>query len=102
IRAPSARRGDVQLLRIGWFGADAAAVAPGKTVVIVGDGAVGLCRFLLSVRASTRRQYASVTTRKRVPHRSLIGLLVDRHHSKRDSSTALNGSPERSGCLFCA
>src|SRR5437867_5609821 len=31
------------VLGTGWFGADAAAVAPGKTVAVVGDGAVGLC-----------------------------------------------------------
>src|SRR3954471_12918180 len=30
------------VLGTGWFGAEAAAVAPGKTVVVVGDGAVGL------------------------------------------------------------
>jgi threonine dehydrogenase-like Zn-dependent dehydrogenase len=30
------------VLGTGWFAADAAAVAPGKTVVVVGDGAVGL------------------------------------------------------------
>jgi len=30
----------------GWFGADAAAVAPGKTVAVVGDGAVGLLGVL--------------------------------------------------------
>jgi threonine dehydrogenase-like Zn-dependent dehydrogenase len=34
------------VLGTGWFGADAAAVAPGKTVVVVGDGAVGLCAVL--------------------------------------------------------
>ena len=30
------------VLGTGWFAADAAAVAPGKTVAVVGDGAVGL------------------------------------------------------------
>lgn len=30
------------VLGTGWFGADAAEVAPGKTVAVVGDGAVGL------------------------------------------------------------
>jgi threonine dehydrogenase-like Zn-dependent dehydrogenase len=30
----------------GWFAADAAAVAPGKTVAVVGDGAVGLLAVL--------------------------------------------------------
>src|ERR671918_693729 len=34
------------VLGTGWFGADAAAVGPGKTVVVVGDGAVGLCAVL--------------------------------------------------------
>jgi threonine dehydrogenase-like Zn-dependent dehydrogenase len=39
------------VLGTGWFGADAAEVAPGKTVVVVGDGAVGL----LSVMAARHR-----------------------------------------------
>src|SRR5437762_3075551 len=30
------------VLGTGWFGATAAEVTPGKTVVVVGDGAVGL------------------------------------------------------------
>jgi threonine dehydrogenase-like Zn-dependent dehydrogenase len=34
------------VLGTGWFGAVAAAVGPGKTVAIVGDGAVGLCAVL--------------------------------------------------------
>jgi threonine dehydrogenase-like Zn-dependent dehydrogenase len=34
------------VLGTGWFGADAAAVGPGKTVAVVGDGAVGLCAVL--------------------------------------------------------
>lgn len=34
------------VLGTGWFGTDAAAVAPGKTVAVVGDGAVGLCAVL--------------------------------------------------------
>lgn len=34
------------VLGTGWFAADAAAVAPGKTVVVVGDGAVGLLGVL--------------------------------------------------------
>jgi hypothetical protein len=35
----------------GWFAADAANVSPGKTVTVVGDGAVGL----LGVRLGTVR-----------------------------------------------
>jgi threonine dehydrogenase-like Zn-dependent dehydrogenase len=34
------------VLGTGWFGADAAAAGPGKTVTVVGDGAVGLCAVL--------------------------------------------------------
>lgn len=34
------------VLGTGWFAADAAAVSPGKTVVVVGDGAVGLLGVL--------------------------------------------------------
>ncbi len=34
------------VLGTGWFAADAAAVGPGKTVAVVGDGAVGLLAVL--------------------------------------------------------
>jgi threonine dehydrogenase-like Zn-dependent dehydrogenase len=34
------------VLGTGWFGADAAAAGPRKTVAVVGDGAVGLCAVI--------------------------------------------------------
>jgi threonine dehydrogenase-like Zn-dependent dehydrogenase len=34
------------VLGTGWFAADAAAAGPGKTVAVVGDGAVGLCAVI--------------------------------------------------------
>jgi threonine dehydrogenase-like Zn-dependent dehydrogenase len=43
------------VLGTGWFGADAAAVAPGKTVAIVGDGAVGLCAVLAARQMGAER-----------------------------------------------
>ena len=43
------------VLGTGWFGADAAAVAPGKTVAIVGDGAVGLCAVLAAKHMGAER-----------------------------------------------
>jgi threonine dehydrogenase-like Zn-dependent dehydrogenase len=43
------------VLGTGWFGADAAAVGPGKTVVIVGDGAVGLCGVLAAKQMDAER-----------------------------------------------
>jgi len=39
----------------GWFGADAAAVAPGKTVAVIGDGAVGLCAVLAAKQMGAER-----------------------------------------------
>ena len=39
----------------GWFGVDAAAVAPGKTAVVVGDGAVGLCAVLAARQIGAER-----------------------------------------------
>jgi threonine dehydrogenase-like Zn-dependent dehydrogenase len=39
----------------GWFGADAAAVSPGKTVAVVGDGAVGLCAVLAAKQLGAER-----------------------------------------------
>ena len=43
------------VLGTGWFGADAAAVAPGKSVAIVGDGAVGLCAVIAAKRMGAER-----------------------------------------------
>ena len=40
----------------GWFAADAASVGPGKTVAVVGDGAVGLLA-VLSAQADGRRAH---------------------------------------------
>jgi threonine dehydrogenase-like Zn-dependent dehydrogenase len=39
----------------GWFAADAAAVGPGKTVVVVGDGAVGLLGVLAATQMGAER-----------------------------------------------
>ena len=43
------------VLGTGWFGADAAEAGPGKTVVVVGDGAVGLCAVLASKQLGAER-----------------------------------------------
>jgi threonine dehydrogenase-like Zn-dependent dehydrogenase len=43
------------VLGTGWFGAHAAAVEPGKTVVIVGDGAVGLCAVIAARHMGAER-----------------------------------------------
>lgn len=39
----------------GWFGADAAEVEAGKTVAVVGDGAVGLCAVLAAKQLGAER-----------------------------------------------
>ena len=43
------------VLGTGWFGADAAAAGPGKTVVVVGDGAVGLLGVLSAKQRGAER-----------------------------------------------
>ena len=43
------------VLGTGWFAADAAAVGPGKTVVVVGDGAVGLLGVLAAKQMGAER-----------------------------------------------
>ena len=43
------------VLGTGWFAADAADVGPGKTVAIVGDGAVGLCAVLAAKQLCAER-----------------------------------------------
>lgn len=39
----------------GWFAADAAQVAPGMTVAVVGDGAVGLCAVIAAKQMGAER-----------------------------------------------
>jgi threonine dehydrogenase-like Zn-dependent dehydrogenase len=43
------------VLGTGWFGAVAADVGPGKTVAVVGDGAVGLCGVLADQQLGAER-----------------------------------------------
>ena len=43
------------VLGTGWFGADAAGAGPGKTVVVVGDGAVGLCAVIAARQMGAER-----------------------------------------------
>src|ERR671938_1302996 len=43
------------VLGTGWFGADAAAAGPGKTVAVVGDGAVGLLGVLAARQLGAER-----------------------------------------------
>jgi threonine dehydrogenase-like Zn-dependent dehydrogenase len=43
------------VLGTGWFAADAAGVKPGKTVVVVGDGAVGLLAILSATQMGAER-----------------------------------------------
>jgi threonine dehydrogenase-like Zn-dependent dehydrogenase len=43
------------VLGTGWFGADAANVQPGKTVAVVGDGAVGLCAVVAAKQLGAER-----------------------------------------------
>jgi threonine dehydrogenase-like Zn-dependent dehydrogenase len=46
------------VLGTGWFGAVAAEAGPGKTVAVVGDGAVGLCAVLAARRLGAERVIA--------------------------------------------
>jgi threonine dehydrogenase-like Zn-dependent dehydrogenase len=43
------------VLGTGWFAADAAVAGPGKTVVVVGDGAVGLCAVIAARQMGAER-----------------------------------------------
>ncbi|HET9587343.1 MAG TPA: zinc-dependent alcohol dehydrogenase family protein [Anaerolineales bacterium] len=43
------------VLGTGWFGADAAEAGPGKTVAVVGDGAVALCAVLAARQMGAER-----------------------------------------------
>ena len=55
------------VLGTGWFGAVAADVQPGKTVAVVGDGAVGLLAVLAARQLGAERIIAmSRTSRARI------------------------------------
>jgi threonine dehydrogenase-like Zn-dependent dehydrogenase len=56
------------VLGTGWFGAEAAAVGPGKTVAVVGDGAVGL----LGVMAAKQHGAERVVIFSRHPTRQTL------------------------------
>jgi threonine dehydrogenase-like Zn-dependent dehydrogenase len=56
------------VLGTGWFGADAAAAAPGKTIAVVGDGAVGLCAVLAAKQMGAER----IIAMSRNPHRQKL------------------------------
>jgi threonine dehydrogenase-like Zn-dependent dehydrogenase len=58
------------VLGTGWFGAMAAAVGPGKTVAVVGDGAVGL----LAVLAAKQLGAARIIAMSRHEDRQKLGL----------------------------
>jgi threonine dehydrogenase-like Zn-dependent dehydrogenase len=53
------------VLGTGWFGAVAANVGPGKTVVVIGDGAVGLLAVLASKQLGAERIIAMSRHEKR-------------------------------------
>ncbi|QBD76612.1 IMP dehydrogenase [Ktedonosporobacter rubrisoli] len=53
------------VLGTGWFAADAASVGPGKTVVVIGDGAVGLLAVLASRQLGAERIIAMSRQAKR-------------------------------------
>src|SRR5437868_12501023 len=53
------------VLGTGWFAADAAAAGPGKTVVVVGDGAVGLLGVLSAKQMGAERIIAMSRHEKR-------------------------------------
>jgi threonine dehydrogenase-like Zn-dependent dehydrogenase len=53
------------VLGTGWFAADAANVQPGKTVVVVGDGAVGLLGVLSARQMGAERVIAMSRNRER-------------------------------------
>src|SRR5438067_9925642 len=55
------------VLGTGWFAADAADVGPGKTVAIVGDGAVGLCAVIAARQMDAERSIMMSRHEERPP-----------------------------------
>ena len=59
------------VLGTGWFAADAAGAGPGKTVAVVGDGAVGLMAILAAKQLGAQR----IIAMSRHPERQKLALL---------------------------
>ena len=80
---PARRRPDPSLLAAsdvlgtGWFAAVAAEAGPGKTVAVVGDGAVGLLGILAARRAGRRADHRDEPPRR--PSGPRPGVRRDRH-----------------------
>ena len=66
------------VLGTGWFGAVAAEVGPGKTVAVVGDGAVGLLGVLAAKQLGAER----IIAMSRHESRQKLALRVRRHRHR--------------------
>ncbi|WP_216900006.1 zinc-binding dehydrogenase [Nocardia alni] len=61
------------VMSTGWYGAQAAGVSGGETVVVVGDGAVGLCSVLAARHAGAERILLVSTHESRHPIATRFG-----------------------------
>ena len=78
------------VLGTGWFGAVAAEVGPGKTVAVVGDGAVGLCAR--AGRPAARRRTHHRDEPPRSPPATRARFRRHRHRHRTRRRRASNGS----------
>src|SRR3712207_9163082 len=73
------------VLGTGWFGAVAAAAGPGKTVAVVGDGAVGLCAVLAARQLGAERIIAMSRHEERQKLAVEFGARSEEHTSELQS-----------------
>ena len=82
----------------GWFAADAANVKPGATVVVVGDGAVGLARRALGEADGCRAHHRHEPSRVASEARPRIRRDRHRHRARRRRCRAHQGADEGRRC----
>ena len=81
------------VLGTGWFAAVAAEVAPGKTVAVVGDGAVGLLGILAAQQLGAERIIASAVTSTGRGWLESSGLPTSSRSAARTASPGSRSSP---------
>ena len=90
------------VMATGWHAAVAAGVRPGGTVVVVGDGAVGLCGVIAAVQLGAEKV---VVMSRHEPRQQLARAFGATHvvaERDKDAATAVDETPTASGRTRCS
>jgi threonine dehydrogenase-like Zn-dependent dehydrogenase len=89
------------VLGTGWFAAEAASVKPGATVVVVGDGAVGLLAALSAKQQGAERVIVMSRHEKRQSLAKEFGQRTSSRHAAMKMSPPSRNSRKASGLIAC-